>query len=447
MRTPVRIAVCCALALAAASCAGPNKLAERSEKALAAGESQKAYEKARSALKKDPENERARRAMSAAAERLAAGRKERMLAVARYDTLDAARQSINFDVFRRELADYRITLETDPEFERAEGTIREGAASIQYENGLSAMEDGHPKAAYFDFLSARDFRSGYRDVESRIHEAFDQAVTRVALLPFSNQTDIRGLPRELADQTYSEIVRRVNPQNYPFTVLLGRDQVYSKVTVADLDHMGRREAIRVGRDLDADRIVSGRFYGLRTKTDTESYHSTIYRKVVEKDEKGASVERFVEREIDVVARTRDVSVRYEFEVLDTEDGSVLASAGNAVDAEARALYTSYQADGDCDDYCLASPALRRADPERAKEVESEWKERFGSWTLPELLERARKDRERTRYRSDYRDEFYGNTAARPVFLGDLPPEDDLAVIALHEVWRPVLSALQELDRK
>ena len=44
----------------ALSCAGPNKLAQQSEKAYGQGELEKAYQKAARALRKDPENRRAR---------------------------------------------------------------------------------------------------------------------------------------------------------------------------------------------------------------------------------------------------------------------------------------------------------------------------------------------------------------------------------------------------
>ena len=50
----------------ALSCAGPNKLAQQSEKAYGQGEVEKAYQKAARALRKDPENRRARRAGSRA---------------------------------------------------------------------------------------------------------------------------------------------------------------------------------------------------------------------------------------------------------------------------------------------------------------------------------------------------------------------------------------------
>jgi hypothetical protein len=447
MRTLARVSILLTLTAVLGSCASPAKLAKRSEEAFGQGEYQKAYENARSALKKDPENERARRAMAAAADRLIQGRKEGILAVARYDTIGAARQCVDLTSFDRELADYRITPADDPDFEATGQLLRRSAAGIRYREGDAAMEDGRPKAAYYAFLSARDFEPTYLDCEARLREAFDAAVARVALLPFSNQTGIRGLPRELSDRVYAQVSRRINETEFPFTTLLGRDEVYSKISVADLDRMGRREAILAGRDLDADQVVAGRFYGLRSRTDTESYHSTIYRKMEDRDAKGTRGERYVPNEIDVVSRVRGVSVRYEFEVLSTRDGSVLSSGGDAVEVEAHALYTNFQAEGDADEYCIAPPDLKRSDPDRAKQAESQWKERCGSWTLAQLLERARKDRDRTQYRSSYRDEFAANTADRPVFLADLPPEDDLAIIALRDVWRPVLGALRDLDRK
>jgi len=77
----------------------------------------------------------------------------------------------------------------------------------------------------------------------------------------------------------------------------------------------------------------------------------------------------------------------------------------------------------------------------------EWKQRFGAWTLPKLLERARKEHRHTHYGAEDRKAFFADCHERPVWLAELPGEDELASIALDGVWQPVLGMLQELDAK
>ena len=74
------------------SCASPEKLTRQSEEALSGGHVQQAYDKARKALDKEPGNERARQAMSAAAAQLMNGWKDSILTLAVSDTMAAARR-------------------------------------------------------------------------------------------------------------------------------------------------------------------------------------------------------------------------------------------------------------------------------------------------------------------------------------------------------------------
>ena len=45
------------------------------------------------------------------------------------------------------------------------------------------------------------------------------------------------------------------------------------------------------------------------------------------------------------------------------------------------------------------------------------------------------------------DNFADNTAGHPVFLGELPPEGELARVALRDLWKPVWSSIEEVDRR
>ena len=429
----------------ALSCASPNKLAQQSEKAYGKGEVEKAYQKAAHALRKEPENRRARAAMTQAAARLMDERETEIRGLAVRDTVAAAKRSLALDSFRAELTEYRIVLPASPAFDQEEEAIRLAAAEIEYREGGDDLEQGYPKRAYGKYQMARSFQPHYRDIARRIQQAYDEAQPRLALLPFTNETDLGSLSKGFADRAYVEIARRTGASDFRFTDLIARERVYEAMPVVLLDHMSRREAARIGRQLGADRVIVGRFYGLRTNTNTGTFTQPVFYKTVDKDEKGATRERYVERTLDILTRDREVSVGYEYQVIDVEDGSPIAGNNGTLRAAAHAIYTSAPVDGDADDYCLVPPDIEKSDGTRAKRIYHEWEDHCGDWKLPDLITRSRKERSRS-YESRYGDDWALRANSRGVFLGDVPPEGDLVKPAFCQVWDPLVRTLLDLDQ-
>ena len=435
-----------ALALAFASCAGPNKLAQQSEEAFRNGETEKAYEKAARSLEKQPGNERGLRAMTAAATRMLDRRMEEIHNLAARDTVAAAWRVLDLEDFHQGLARYNVAMPVNAEFNAEARAIRSGAVDILYRRGRSDLDGGSPKKAYGEFESARRFDPDYKDVVRRLRQAYEEARPKVALFPFANDTDLRGLSIDLADQGFETLRHSVRPPEYRFTEMAERDRVYAVLPVLLLESVGRPEALRLGREIGADRVILGRVHGLRANTDTQTWHETLFHKVVEKDEKGVSAERYVEQHVDIVKRGREVLMRYEYQVLDVADDRIVFTVDDEVAAEAHAIYTSASVSGDCADYCLVPPDLKRADAKRAGHVEDQWRERYGSWTVPELLQRSRAERERTGRKSNYWSEpRHQDSRNRPVFVEDVPSERELALSGLEPLWKRLLSTLRELD--
>jgi hypothetical protein len=431
--------------LSALSCAGSNKLAQQSEKAYGEGNPEKAYQKAARALRKEPENRRARAAMTQAAGRLLAEREAEIRGMAARDTLAAAKRSLALDAFRDELMEYRIILPPDPDFDRDEAMIREGAARRVYEESVEALESGAPKRAYDGFQMAKQFQPRFRDVARRIDQAYEEALPRVAFLPFANETDLPELSKEFSDRAYSEIARRIAGNGFRFTELTPRERVLQAVPMAAMDHMGARKAARIGRDLGVDRVIVGRFYGLRTKTSLGAFPQTVFYKTVEKDEKGASRDRYTERTMIVLTRDRDLTVGYEYSIVDVDDGSAIAGNTGTLHAAAHAILASAAVGGgNPDDYFLMAPDLEQGDPDRAKRVRSEWQDRCGDWKVSEVIARSR--REGRGYESRYQNDWVLRSNGVAFFLGDLPSEAELVRYAYGQVWEPLAHTLKDIDQ-
>jgi hypothetical protein len=440
------------LCLLVLACASSDQLAQQSDKEMQAGHAQKAYDKAKKALQKDRSNDHARAAMAAAAAQLMRQRQDQITALAAArDTVAAGDRTLDLDAFRRELAEYAVSLAPDADFDAAEHRIRAAAAGIHYRRGSEDSAAGQPKRAYDEFVTTSYLVSGYKNVDERIHSAYEDAVAHIALLPFANETDVRGMSMELADKTYDEVARRINPRDFRFTVLLGRDAVDATIPVAALDHLDRSDAVRFGRELKADQVIVGRFFGLHSQTNTATYRQLVYRRVARKEGEGETwVGRpsftWEEQQVGIMRRERNVSVQYEFSVLRTDNGEVLANRTATMTADAITVYTDYDPVGSCDDYFLYQPDLEKTQPEEKKRITQEWQAHVGDWKLGSFLEHARSEHEHTTYQSSDRRAFYNFQRANPVFLGDLPPEGDLALVALDRVWEPVLEVLQQLDK-
>src|SRR4249920_259428 len=97
----------------AAGCAGPTKLAERSEGKLAEGQMWRAWTLATQALDKAPGNPRAVAAAENAAAAIAADWQRRVRALAAVDSIAAAEQVLDFVTFRGNAARY-VTVRLEP---------------------------------------------------------------------------------------------------------------------------------------------------------------------------------------------------------------------------------------------------------------------------------------------------------------------------------------------
>ena len=433
-----------ALALSlAAGCAGPTKLAERSEEKLAGGQQWRAWELATRALDKEPGNARARAAASAAAVTIAQDWHQRIRALADADSVAAAEQVLEFAAFRAGSVRY-AAVQVDPGYPREEQLLRGAAARLHYRTGTADLDSRRPKRAYLHFTETERFSPGYRDAARLANRAYEQAITRVAVLPFRTSSATAGLGREVAAGWRDELARRVVPPEVQFTRLLGSDPVEQAMTVSQLGGLSRSEALRLGRKAGAERVVWGSIGGVQSDTRTHVFTDVIARRIAEKDGEGHETTRWVDVPIEVVARVRTVTVPVEYEIAETRGGATLAHQSLERSTSARVVWTSYAPEGDLGSYALVSETLRAADPERAKRVETRWKSVCGEkTTLREVLEARRSTRSPGRYRRDVLPRFISGAAF--VFLEDLPPVDDLAYAALAGGWKPLQEDLVRLD--
>jgi hypothetical protein len=286
------------------------------------------------------------------------------------------------------------------------------------------------------------FAPDYLDVANRVDDAYQRALTRVAVVPFENQVEVPGLAQTLERTLATELSRRSGSPAFQFTRVLGPAEIEDRMTVTQSRGLTREQARDLGRTLGADRVVCGRIGGLRSNSESADWLFPVYQPVTGQDEGGQPTELWTESVVHVVSRQRHVQLSCTYEVVDVGSGTVLASETHPYEAWASIVWSDFVPTQDVDRYRLSRPDASTSDADRAQE---EWDRHMRGITLKALLSQTREHDQRDHWADRYRGEFSRDTREHPVFLGELPPEPAMADVALRSAWEPVLDALRVLD--
>jgi len=424
-------------------CAGPVKLAERSESKLAQGDLWRSWSLATQALDKAPGNERARAAAAAAAAAIAGDWQRRIRGLVSVDSLAAAEQVIEFVSFRASAVRY-TTVEVDAAWELQEQALRQGAARAHYQSGAEDLRSRRPKRAHTHFVAAERFVPGYRDAYKLADRALEKALTRVAIVPLSAASGGSLLGRNVAASWRGDLVEHLSPPGTRFTRILPIEDIERVLTFSDLGRLNRDDAVRLGRKAGADRVVWGTIGTVDSKSGIHFFSDRVARRIVEKSADGSTAVRWVEVPIEVVARVRTVNVDLEYEVIATNGGATLAHQRDTRSLKARVVWTAYAPEGSPDTYSLVSEQTRTADPERARQIESKWTAVVGEGTtLAQVLDAKRSSSQRSSDRGQALARLMAGAAF--VLLEELPSTEELAFGALAGAWKPLHQDLVRLD--
>jgi hypothetical protein len=429
--------------LMVAGCAGPSKLAERSEQQLAGGENQRAWELATHALNRDPGNVRARAAASAAGNAIARDWEQRIAGLAPSDSVAAAEQVLELTTFRVDASRYAVITVT-PEWSATERALKMSAAHMHYQQGVADLATARPKRAYLHFMDSQRFVPGYRDVAKLSDRAYAKAVTRVAFVPFATASDNPALGRDVAGVWRDQIAEHFGPTTAHFTRVLGSAAIEQQMNVSQLGRLSREDAIALARKAGAERVVWGSVGAIQAQTKPHLFADVIARRVTEKNAAGDQVTRWVDVPVEVISRVRTVTVDVDYEIIATKDGSTLSHRRGQRTNTARVVWTSFDPEGDLGSYALISDTGRASHPDRARDLESRWQDVCGaSTTVQQVFEARRAAHDAGHYDRDALPRFMAGAAF--VFLQELPPAEDLAFAALSAGWQPLQIDLQKLD--
>ncbi len=433
-----------ALAALAASCASPTQLARKSTRALAAGDTGKAWQFAERAMKKDPRLPVARDAMTAAAERAIPDWERRVRSLAASDTVAAAKLAVEFGAVRSELTAWTLPVPVDSTYLGDELLIRDRGAALLYRRAAGEMRAHRPRDAYRDFNTVNQIEPGFRHVEQRIERAFDAALVRIAIVPFDDDARVPGLAADLADEIHDHLVAAMPEKKYPFVRFLPRNVVAAQLAQSGSDApLGREGALHLGRAIGAQRVVWGRIDGFDSDTHTDTWTDVVYRRTASRDTSSREKVRWDPVDFTSVRRVRTVSVSWHFEVIDTDDETVLAKRDGTEHVTASTVWTTFDPEGDPAQYAFAPPGWKKNRAGEWNSAQNRWKSHYGDWSPSGFFGAARAGRGHPHYQRDDRDRFFHS--GHPVFMDDLPPREDLAYEALRSVDVRVEDALKALE--
>ena len=424
-------------------CAGPNKLADKSQDKLAEGDMWRAWKLATQALDKAPANVRARAAADAAASSIASDWRRRIQALAAVDSLDAAEQVMQFVGFRTNAARY-VTVQVTESWAQTEHSLRLGAARFHYVRGTEDLKTKRPKRAHNHFLEAERFFPGYRDAGRLAERAYTRAISQVAVMPLRTASGRLGLGREVAESWRQELGEHLTPPDVRYTRILPGESVEQEIRVTDVGRLSRGAAIELAHNAGAERVVWGTIGETKSRQSLETFSETVVRRMVIKNPDGTSTTRWVDVPIQVIARTRTVDVDLDYEILSTAGGGTLARRHDVRSMRARVLWTAMTPVGAPDTYALYSDEAKAAEPERCKRLETRWKAVIGDGTtLSQVLEEKRNSGRGSSNQSTAMARILAGAAV--ILLEGLPSTEELALAALTSGWKTVRQDLVSID--
>ena len=429
-----------ATALFVLGCASATKLAQKSQDQLAQGEVRKSYETALKAVKKEPNLEPARVALSDAGSALLAQDLERLRALVQVDTVGAAEVAIEMERIRRETAYYGVALQVDSLALADQDAARAGAARIYVQLGDEERTRGDDKSAYAYFELADRFQPGNRAIQDRLDKSYAAALDRVLVLPI--RSDLRAwMDKDALTQELNGEMKKLE-EELVFTQFVFPEVVWAGVPTGFAAPVSREDALRLGREAGATRVLWVRLFGDRIDSHVERYSGQLYIEPEDSDDDlglGWAV-----APIDIEVSEMWATVAIDCNVYEVESGFPVSNQRSDHQAGMRTLLSLTEFEYEGDDYHLCTPDMEENDDDLCDDLEDDWEELFGDVSVEGLVEAAEDfgNSGRTRQCGIYD----AGGARRILYYGRPPRESDLIGYAVSNAWGGVADVLRNADQ-
>jgi tetratricopeptide (TPR) repeat protein len=216
-------------------------------------------------------------------------------------------------------------------------------ADAYYRWAERLAEDGDFRGSYQRFSQALATVPGYRDAEARAAEMYEEAVARVAVLPFRNTT---SLGNQYSNLLTEQLIAKCVNADLEFAVFATRDVIDQLLSEHELSVMGVVDpgtASRIGELEGIDFFITGSVTQISAQTTRPSFQEREHEiRYMGRDSTGAEVEMTRSIYYREYSMRRTVEVAASYQIVDVNTGRIVESQEFTDEVMDEARWIRYQ---------------------------------------------------------------------------------------------------------
>jgi tetratricopeptide (TPR) repeat protein len=222
-----------------------------------------------------------------------------------------------------------------------------------YQIGLSSMDAGNFRKAYYDFGKCLAYKSPYKDALELKNESLEKGKVRIGIFEFTNDTKVFGASGSL----YSYVVTNAVKYESPFIEIVDRDNLERLLNEQKLGMSGvvdESTASQAGKVLGLDYVVLGRLISAtQTGGELTSQKITAYELYQSKTIDGTQVTKGKQVTYMLYQGDRKVTYEASYQLISVETSEIVSSEIVAASDDDHVKYATYN--GDSKKLCRINP--------------------------------------------------------------------------------------------
>ncbi len=219
----------------------------------------------------------------------------------------------------------------------------QNAAESHYQQGLSFLNTGQSKDAAVEFRRAKEFVPSYKDCETLYTKARQEAIKRIAVMPFEDLTGKEVLFGSIGDLLTSHIISAALNSQPEFLEFVTRDylnQLFAEQNIGKTELIDAGSATQMGKILGVNVFVFGKVLSIISNYPQEKVtRNKGTAKVYEKKQ-----ERVVYAAWEAHEKRGSVKINASYQIIDAETGRVLTHGTPSYEEIDVAKWARYEGD-------------------------------------------------------------------------------------------------------
>jgi len=264
-----------------------------------------------------------------------------------YDRYNEGVKALDLEDFANAFLVFDEIVKIDASYKDSKSNYVIAKYEPQYRDGINKLDNGLFRSAYYIFEKIVKEQGEYKDVLTLKDEALEKATITIAIVPFNTGSNV---PYEMKDQMTAEIIREINHLDMPFYKIINNEQVRQKVRAKSFkiffDKTTKESSIAAGNSLGVKAILTGKVIAYRasegklSKQEKRGYIKNIIQK---KSSTGEAVQEVKYSKVTYLEykKTNNVSLRFQYKLVSTETGEILATNYLNLDRKDEVHYAVY----------------------------------------------------------------------------------------------------------